>query len=117
MSVRFLFRLASEFYQQPACTGRKQFKVLQVHLLLFHPVDQQLIYPFKTDRPKLQNLRDVIRHCVNIGISKRNQGTYRRTVDQVHCRFQNGDARAFRTCQCSRDMKPFLWEQIVQIIS
>src|SRR3954471_18043563 len=93
---RFLTALASELDQQPSFAFRQQSEVVLMEMLLTHILEEQVVDSFERDRSRVQQIWNSIGGGVNVGISKNEQGTEGRIVDEAQLGFQNRDQSPFR---------------------
>src|SRR5436190_5393952 len=91
--------------------------MVELEMLLSEIGNKPPIDRLQTDRFKLENLRQMVCSLENIWIAEHQQRTARWTIDQTNGCFEHNHASAFRADQRAADMKTFLGQQRVEIIT
>src|SRR5205085_5355906 len=82
-----------------------------------HRFDQDIVDSFETDWLVLADFRNVIADLIDVGITEDEKRTHRRIDNQLEGCFQNQHAGAFRADESARDVKVFLREQIIKVVT
>src|SRR5215813_12989213 len=85
----------------------------------FNPLDQVFINALERDRTELENVHDVVRSLVHLGIAKHDKHTLGPARNQTDLSFQDRDTSAFASNQRASNVEASIWPryELIKVVS